>query len=168
MQVFSNNRNVSHFPKAPPPSAHAKLRARLANHLLQKPRLPPPRQTRISAPKTASLVPAPSRAAIPNSPPQETAAHFGKILSGRRAKIRMPPPKEKFAPPEPSTNFKPRAKTAANGLRGSLPAILPTAPEYAFGLFPKRRRLSWRTGGWRNILRRARRAPRKRGRPFAG
>ncbi|OLA84779.1 MAG: hypothetical protein BHW65_05695 [Verrucomicrobia bacterium CAG:312_58_20] len=28
MQVFSNNRIVSHFPKAPPPSAHAKLRAR--------------------------------------------------------------------------------------------------------------------------------------------
>lgn len=78
------------------------------------------------------------------------------------------PPKEKFAPPEPSANFKPRAKTSANGLRGSLPAILPTAPGYAFGLFPKRRRLSWRTGGWRNILRRARRAPRKRGRPFAG
>lgn len=100
--------------------------------------------------------------------PKKTAAHFGKIRRIERAKIRMPPPKEKFAPPEPSANFKPRAKTAANGLRGSLPAILPTAPEYAFGLFPKRRRLSWRTGEWRNILRRARRAPRKRGRPFAG
>lgn len=167
MQVFSNNRNVSHFPKAPPPSAHAKLRARGLRTIFfkspdflrrGKPEFPlrkrPPSFRRLSARQSQR--------------PKKTAAHFGKILSGRRAKIRMPPPKEKFAPPEPSANFKPRAKTAANGLRGSLPAILPTAPGYAFGLFPKRRRLSWRTGGWRNILRRARRAPRKRGRPFAG
>lgn len=166
MQVFSNNR-ISHFPKAPPPSAHAKLRARGLRTIFFK----SPDFLRRGKPEFPLRKRPPSFRLLParqSQRPKKTAAHFGKILSGRRAKIRMPPPKEKFAPPEPSANFKPRAKTSANGLRGSLPAILPTAPGYAFGLFPKRRRLSWRTGGWRNILRRARRAPRKRGRPFAG
>lgn len=78
------------------------------------------------------------------------------------------PPKGKLAPPEPSAKFKPRHGNRRDSLRNRIYRRPPTAPEYAFGLFPKRRRLSWRTGGWRNILRRARRAPRKRGRPFAG
>ena len=107
------------------------------------------------------------RAAIPDYPPQKTAAHFGESRRPARTNSNAPP-KEKLAPPEPSAKFKPRRGNRCDNLRNRLYRRPPTAQEYAFGLFPKRRRLSWRTGGWRNILRRARRAPRKRGRPFAG
>lgn len=167
MQVFSNNRIVSHFPKAPPPSAHAKPRARGLRTIFFK----SPDFLRRGKPEFPLRKQPPSfrlLSARQSQRPKKNGGAFRENPFRPARENPNAPPKEKFAPPEPSANFKPRAKTAANGLRGSLPAILPTAPGYAFGLFPKRRRLSWRTGGWRNILRRARRAPRKRGRPFAG
>ena len=165
MQVFSNNRIVSHFPKAPPPSAAANSARAACEPSSSKPTT----SSAAANPNFRSENSLPSSGAFPHGNPN--ALKKRRRISGKSFPAREnpnAPPKEKFAPPEPSANFKPRAKTSANGLRGSLPAILPTAPGYAFGLFPKRRRLSWRTGGWRNILRRARRAPRKRGRPFAG
>lgn len=138
--------------------------ARRANSLLESPAANP----NFRAEKWPSPNSGTRRAAIPDYPPQKTAAHFGEILSDRRAQIQMPRRKKNSRRPTRAQSLNRGVRAAADNLRNRLYRRPPTAQEYAFGLFPRRRRLSWRTGGWRNILRRARRAPRKRGRPFAG
>lgn len=100
--------------------------------------------------------------------PKKRRRISGKFSPAGAHKFKMPRRKKNSRRPNRAQSLNRGVRAAADNLRNRLYRRPPTAQEYAFGLFPRRRRLSWRTGGWRNILRRARRAPWKRGRPFAG